>query len=945
VQVAELNAADMGACNTQEPCSYFAPILDGSESNIYVVAWKDEANPSRTIESLPDQAHTVLDEYPDTTFVRGLVAWDSRGEFPTDNARSRRVTLKWSRVLESQLQGYNVYRKCTWGACDRDDVWGGSTYGFYDRENLRTMDCVHSWSRLNDTPVAGTIFVDESLPWLGGCWKYAVRPVGPGGIEGPIKPSEYADYDSQTYYNRSRVHVNRFGEPLEEGDEEYCSAGIVYDIDNKHDLTMLPSTWPPRCDGWCFMNLYLGYRFAEYWRVNNAVKGTGSPGGPPDKPVIWDFNENSCYDPGNNCCALHSDDCCGASSEQICDFCLNCGYSADSCHTTSSCELIDEPNAGRDFVNWQDYGPDDLLMGLYGFTAWQLNDESDLKGYHVEMAHSVAGPWKRVTAHPIAWWEHRYDARMWIKNTFPEYESDWMGPDCLVFRIIAVDEDDNESEPSEILQVAPVPEDYWEPHEEQECSLATPVLPAPSNLAASNDPAGTRLQWDRVPGALKYRIYRFKIEDPEWHWEGASFELVAEVLNDDTGPDPPCIEDQPGSGNWVCTYYSNSIPLTAYYVTAVEAPATQGTLGRESFPSNRVFWKAGEEPGYVQVQPPAAEVLETVASNTLSNEPNTGFSRVDEPLLAPLATLGQQAIAYPEYDVYHLHVDHLGSTRAVTDENGFVIAKHDFLPFGEEIMPMDDYTTKLFTGHERDDETGLDYMFARYYSNGLGRFLSVDPGGPDRWDPQSWARYTYGANNPLKYLDPTGRNVVHNHNTTTYPVRGSTLAQVGPQLTGAGGYAADTGGSMRTTNVKQKVTKLQQRPDGRWVASTEVKSATVEINTNTHKADWVDKSKGSQPAQQEWNRFDTAVDTHEGNHESTLVGAAQGADAAIPGTQGNGVGNTPADAIANASRDAQNQVDQTVQQEQQNADQQNKQYDQKTNHGATEGAVLNTKVK
>ena len=150
---------------------------------------------------------------------------------------------------------------------------------------------------------------------------------------------------------------------------------------------------------------------------------------------------------------------------------------------------------------------------------------------------------------------------------------------------------------------------------------------------------------------------------------------------------------------------------------------------------------------------------------------------------------------------------------------------------------------------------------------------------------------------------------------------------------------------MRATNVSQKVVKLEQRPDGKYVAKTEVKSATVEVNTNTHGPDWVDKSKATQPAQQEWNRFSGALNTHEGNHESTMVAGAQSADAQIPGTQGNGVGNTPDEAVANASQDAQNQVDQTVQQEAQNADQQNQQYDQKTNHGATEGAVLNTKVK
>jgi RHS repeat-associated protein len=62
------------------------------------------------------------------------------------------------------------------------------------------------------------------------------------------------------------------------------------------------------------------------------------------------------------------------------------------------------------------------------------------------------------------------------------------------------------------------------------------------------------------------------------------------------------------------------------------------------------------------------------------------------------------------------------------------------------------------SGKERDAETGLDYFGARYYSGAQGRFISADPllnsGRPDI--PQSWNRYSYTLNNPLKYIDPDG---------------------------------------------------------------------------------------------------------------------------------------------------------------------------------------------
>jgi len=82
-----------------------------------------------------------------------------------------------------------------------------------------------------------------------------------------------------------------------------------------------------------------------------------------------------------------------------------------------------------------------------------------------------------------------------------------------------------------------------------------------------------------------------------------------------------------------------------------------------------------------------------------------------------------------------------------------------------------------FTGKERDAETGLDYFGARYLSAAQGRFTSADPYVfqfaaashtkdeeeqnqlRDRYisNPQVWNKYTYGLNNPLKFVDPTGR--------------------------------------------------------------------------------------------------------------------------------------------------------------------------------------------
>lgn len=59
------------------------------------------------------------------------------------------------------------------------------------------------------------------------------------------------------------------------------------------------------------------------------------------------------------------------------------------------------------------------------------------------------------------------------------------------------------------------------------------------------------------------------------------------------------------------------------------------------------------------------------------------------------------------------------------------------------------FTPVLWWGH--------DYMHARYYSPNLGRFVSVDPVGVSMGSSQSWNRYSYVLNNPLKLVDPDGR--------------------------------------------------------------------------------------------------------------------------------------------------------------------------------------------
>ena len=128
----------------------------------------------------------------------------------------------------------------------------------------------------------------------------------------------------------------------------------------------------------------------------------------------------------------------------------------------------------------------------------------------------------------------------------------------------------------------------------------------------------------------------------------------------------------------------------------------------------------------------------------------------------------------------YLTADHLGTTRMVTNGSGTVTELRDYAPFGEELgagvglrpggstlyaglaypSVTADASKVNFTSKERDAESGLDYFGARYMSSAQGRFTSPDPKlfPHDIADPQSWNKYDYTRNNPLRYTDPDGED-------------------------------------------------------------------------------------------------------------------------------------------------------------------------------------------
>ena len=116
-------------------------------------------------------------------------------------------------------------------------------------------------------------------------------------------------------------------------------------------------------------------------------------------------------------------------------------------------------------------------------------------------------------------------------------------------------------------------------------------------------------------------------------------------------------------------------------------------------------------------------------------------------------------------NLYYIHKDHLGSYQSVTNNNGTLVDKYSFGPWGARRDTTDWSLTNVpteflfdrgFTGHEHLDEFNLINMNGRVYDPILGRFLSPDNyiQMPDY--TQNLNRYSYALNNPLIYTDPTG---------------------------------------------------------------------------------------------------------------------------------------------------------------------------------------------
>ncbi|MDA3850955.1 MAG: RHS repeat-associated core domain-containing protein [Spirochaetaceae bacterium] len=215
-------------------------------------------------------------------------------------------------------------------------------------------------------------------------------------------------------------------------------------------------------------------------------------------------------------------------------------------------------------------------------------------------------------------------------------------------------------------------------------------------------------------------------------------------------------------------------------------------------------------------------------------------SKVNRYILSGDLIAGRVTTENGEITRSYYHLDHLNSTKWVTDEEALVQVRYEYRAFGEQLKRLDgngdevgDIAGYSYSGKELDGENDLYYFNARYYDASLGRFINVDPIQAGL----NW--YVYCSNNPINMVDPTGLDPKDSLKAFVNSSI-STLAGYMEAQGGAAMVVAPDGGSMDPVGIALIVDGGARALGGVWDASVYYSAAIGEIVSPSSFSDEMD---------------------------------------------------------------------------------------------------------
>jgi RHS repeat-associated protein len=182
---------------------------------------------------------------------------------------------------------------------------------------------------------------------------------------------------------------------------------------------------------------------------------------------------------------------------------------------------------------------------------------------------------------------------------------------------------------------------------------------------------------------------------------------------------------------------------------------------------------------------------------------------------------------------------------------GRLLVPHDRLSSNGKYFPYGEDRTnpspanpangvEKFATYTRDSSTGLDYAYQRYYTSGLGRFLTADPLGrsASSYSPQSWNRYTYAGDDPANNSDPSGEDTIPCKPSGLTIIQHDSCMPTGIEgnstvsLDGAGGGDVPSvlqGSAQSTAGLSRYLTIISGAPDPAFPSQTQP-DGTIVIN-------------------------------------------------------------------------------------------------------------------